>query len=51
MTIEEAIEIIEKRYMDMFKCDDFEKCVRNNQAIRMAIEALKDKQRMEDDGK
>ena len=45
MTIAEAIEIIEEKYADL------EKCVRNNQAIRMAVEALKDKQRMEDDGK
>lgn len=41
MTENEAIEVLEERYLTMSMCGDIEQCKINNQAISMAITALK----------
>lgn len=40
MTENEAIEILEERYLTMSMCGDIEQCKRNNQAISAAVKAL-----------
>lgn len=40
MTENEAIEILEERYLTMSMCGDIEQCKRNNQAISSAVTAL-----------
>lgn len=40
MTENEAIEILEERYLTMSMCGDIEQCKRNNQAISSAVTTL-----------
>lgn len=40
MTENEAIEILEERYLTMSMCGDIKQCKRNNQAISSAVTAL-----------
>lgn len=40
MTENEAIKILEERYLTMSMCGDIEQCKRNNQAISSAVTAL-----------
>lgn len=45
MTENEAIKILEERYLTMSMCGDIEQCKRNNRAISEAIIALKEIQK------
>lgn len=45
MTENEAIEILENKYLTMSMCWNIDQCKRNNQAISMAIDALKEIQK------
>lgn len=45
MTSNDAIEILEKRYLTMSMCGNIEECKRNNRAISEAITALKEIQK------
>ena len=51
MTIPEAIEILEDKYLTLSMCLTRKECIDNNTAIKMAIEALQEKQNSEDDCK
>lgn len=42
MTENEAIKILEERYLTMSMCGDIEQCKRNNQAISSAVTALQE---------
>ena len=42
MTDNEAIKILEERYLTMSMCGDIEQCKRNNQAISSAVTALQE---------
>ncbi len=42
MTNNEAIKILEERYLTMSMCGDIEQCKRNNQAISLAVTALQE---------
>ena len=47
MTIEKAIEVIDGRYLRMSMVADYEECRENNEAISMAIAALRAQQEAE----
>lgn len=42
MTVNEAVKILEERYLTMSMCRDIEQCKRNNQAISSAITSLQE---------
>lgn len=47
MTIEQAIEVLDGRYLRMSMVADYEECLENNEAISMAIAALRAQQEQE----